>query len=103
MERGDIDTATVLTAVHGYGVEAFDVLTMLYSHETAEAVYEREVRAGWLTYDTTVRRPWLTPEGERHFYEHCVERPPAGAFAVEERRRIQQLREGRPGELTRRT
>ena len=94
MERSDIDTATVLTAVHGYGVEAFDVLTMLYSHKTIEAAYEREVSAGRLEYGATVRRPCLTLEGERYFHEHCVERPPVGAFATEERRRIQQLREG---------
>ena len=94
MKRSDIDTATVLTAVHGYGVEAFDHFAMLYPHKLIEAAYEREVSAGWLEYGTTVRRPWLTLDGERYFYEHCVERPPVGAFATEERRRIQQLREG---------
>lgn len=67
MKRSDLDTYTVLEAVHQGNV--YGRLTPRYPHKVITAALERELHTGHIDYGTSIASPWLTDEG-RAWLEH---------------------------------
>lgn len=75
-KRSDIPTDTVLRTIHEHGFNAFERLEQRFPAKVVLAAFARDDDRGLIEYGTTLRRPWLTPEGRAAIDETCA--PPDG-------------------------
>ena len=63
-KRADIPTSVVLACVAVYGFRAYEVLCETFPYKVVQAAYLRDVGYGYLSYGTSLHRPWLDSAGE---------------------------------------